>query len=146
MILGWGGTPSAMTRGHSLAAREKNRENPGRMGAQKARNGRPSLLTDAVEERVVATLAAGGSVRDAAAAAGISARAIWSWMERSRSRDPADARHVAFERRVTRALLARTGSGAAVARELAPAPAEDWRTIARRLEQEHPSRWADPAG
>jgi hypothetical protein len=120
------------------------------MGAQKARIGRPSLLTDATEARVVAALAAGGSVRDAAAAAGVSARTVWSWMQRARSRDPADARHVAFERRVTRALLARTGGPTAmmvstpiVSMPEGEEPAiESWEMIAARLEAIAPERWA----
>ncbi len=108
------------------------------MEAQKGATGRPSLLTDATEARVVAALAAGGGVRDAAAAAGVSARTIWSWLERSRSRDAVDARHVAFERRVTRALLARAGTPTAVTTGTTPEAEEPviegWEMIASRLE------------
>jgi Homeodomain-like domain len=120
------------------------------MGAQKARNGRPTMLTDATEARVVAALAAGGSVRDAAAAAGVSARTVWSWLQRARSRDPADARHVAFERRVSRVLLARTGGTTAVmvttpkviTPEAEEPAVEGWEMIAARLEAIAPERWA----
>jgi hypothetical protein len=73
--------------------------------------GRPTLLTPAVADELVSVLAAGGTVRDAAAATGVSARTIWEWRQRAWSRDPLDARYVALERRLVGAV-ARAGPAA----------------------------------
>ena len=92
--------------------------------------GRPTLLTPAVADELVAVLAAGGSIHDAAASTGVSARTIFEWRRRAWSRDPLDARCVALERRLRDALaVARTATRSQDELDL-----DDWRQIAARLD------------
>jgi hypothetical protein len=95
--------------------------------------GRPTKLTPAVADEIVAVLAAGGSIRDAAASTGVAARTIWAWRSRAYSRDPHDRRCVALERHIrdvyAHELAQLQPNFDPFAIEFEPAP-DDWEPIA----------------
>jgi hypothetical protein len=66
--------------------------------------GRPTKLTPQIADGLVSAIANGATLDAAADAAGIAPRTIRGWRRRAFSRDPRDARFVAFERRLLMAF------------------------------------------
>ena len=82
-------------------------------------------------------LAGGASVAAAARECGVSVRSVQAWRARAWSPRPQDRPYVELERRVQAARVE------AAAR--APAPVEDWKAAAARLEEMNPLRWGPVA-
>jgi hypothetical protein len=99
---------------------------------------RPSLLTDELQDRLVAMLRAGNVIHVACAAVGIDQRSYQRWMQRGGTGAKADARHREFRIQVERALA--EAEARAVA-QVARAAGEDWRAAAWWLERQFPDRW-----
>jgi hypothetical protein len=87
------------------------------VGAKKP-PGRPPKFTHDVAWRVIALLAAGSTVKDAAADVDVTPRAIQTWRKRAYSRDPADRAFVEFERALQRGLIAAAEIDQRPAREI----------------------------
>ena len=113
------------------------------MNAHEVRRGRPTLLNAATADRLVALLAGGTTITDAARALDLDRRTVQNWRRRAWSHDPRDAPFVDLERRVIAALaVAERGTSAVVPR---PDPLTyDWEAAAARLEIGNPARWAIP--
>lgn len=107
--------------------------------------GRPTKLDDLATARIVEILRAGGYVETAAAAAGVSRRAFYEWMERGVADgvDPVNEPYRAFRRSVEQALAEGETINVAL---VATAARKDWRAAAWLLERSHPGRWAGPRG
>jgi transposase-like protein len=101
--------------------------------------GRPTLLTADVADRLVAELAAGANLSDAARVVGISDRTLRAWRARAWSRAREDRPFVELEQRV-RAALAR----ARIA-PIEPPREEPWQAVASRLALSNPDVWGSPA-
>ena len=103
--------------------------------------GRPSLLTDEVQERIVAIVKGGSLIETAAAVAGVSRSAVYRWLERGADGEEpyaafadavAQAKAEGMARNVT--LVARAG-------------AKDWRAAAWLLARQDPDVYGQlPAG
>ncbi len=103
--------------------------------------GRPSLLTDEVQERIVAIVKGGSLIETAAAVAGVSRSAVYRWLERGADGEEpyaafadavAQAKAEGMARNVT--LVARAG-------------AKDWRAAAWLLVRQDPDVYGQlPAG
>ena len=125
---------AAATPDTRRAVREKDRENR----VVKKSRGRPSKLTPDLVDRLVALVADGASVSAAAADVGVTLRTVQAWRARAFSRDPRDAAHVAFERRLQAARVD------AARRSSATPAADDWQIAAAQLESIAPERWLLP--
>jgi len=99
--------------------------------------GRPTKLTDAVEQKLLEAIKAGNYRRVAAHYAGVSIRTFQAWVERGKAAP--GSRHGSFLQRVLeaegQAEIEATGC-------IAKAAKEDWRAAAWYLERKHPERWA----
>jgi Helix-turn-helix domain len=95
--------------------------------------GRPSALTPAVADVIVARVAAGDTLTVAAQAAGVGERTLRTWRRRAYSVALADRPHVELEQRLQAARL--------VAAQAVEPSGERWRTFAHRLASEFPERW-----
>jgi hypothetical protein len=107
--------------------------------------GRPIQLDEQATERIIAVLAAGGYAETAAAAAGVSRRTFFDWLDRG---DPdgtaeADAPFREFRAKVERARAEGESRNVAL---IARAAAKDWKAAAWMLERQFPDRWAGPRG
>jgi hypothetical protein len=91
------------------------------------------VMTPTVVEVIVARVAAGDTLAEAARAAGVGVRTVRSWRRRAYSVEPADRPHVELERRLQAARL--------VAAQAIPPSGERWQTLAHRLAAEFPERW-----
>lgn len=113
-----------------------------------SRGGRPTLLTDAVQEKIEQAMRAGNYLETAAAFAGISARLVRMWLARgaaAQRRDeqglgvaPEDQGFLRFFQAVEEARA--MGEVRDVAR-IVQAGERDWRAAAWRLQHRHPDRW-----
>lgn len=85
---------------------------------------RPTALTADVADVIVATVAGGGTLGEAARAAGVSERTLRSWLAAGRSQP----------------------QGVLLGRVLVSKPARElsWEEIAAALERERPDRWGLP--
>jgi lambda repressor-like predicted transcriptional regulator len=93
--------------------------------AENRPRGRPGLLSDAI----VARVAAGDSLEQAARAAGVAPRTLRTWRSRAWSRRAKDDAYVRLERRIVFAL----GAANASARTTEAKP-ESWEQVAARVE------------
>ena len=111
--------------------------------------GRPSKLTDDVQQRIVAALAAGNYQDTASAYAGINKQTFYNWMERGRAeRDRInngekarknETRYVDFLDAVE---SARAGAEVRSVHLISKAANEGtWQAAAWFLERSHPQRW-----
>lgn len=73
--------------------------------------GRPSKLTPERADRLIALLAQGTSIKDAAAAIGVTRRCVHYWRLRAYSARPVDQPFVELEKRLQAALLKRAAKG-----------------------------------
>src|SRR5437763_8332638 len=94
--------------------------------------GRPTLLDAVVADRLVALLAGGATVAEAAAAIDVAPRTIQHWRRRAWSRRPEDEPYIDLERRLVAAVALRE-------REDEPLPT--WEAVAAELELADPARW-----
>jgi transposase-like protein len=100
--------------------------------AETPRGGRPTKLTPELSDQLLAQLAAGAGLAEAATASGISARTLRSWRQRAWSPRPEDRPYVELEQRL-RDVRAAT-----------PDP-EAWRTTAEII-AENERAWGDLFG
>jgi transposase-like protein len=91
--------------------------------AEKRPRGRPTKLTPELRDQLLAQLAAGAGLAEAATASGISARTLRSWRQRAWSPRPEDRPYVELERQLRDA------------RASDPPGAEAWRSTAEILEE-----------
>ena len=97
--------------------------------------GRPSALTPETADRLVALVAAGTTLTDAARVLGVVPRTVTNWRRRAWSREPRDGPYIDLEKRLLAALATR--------RTPPSAPASvDWQKVAAELEAAYPERWA----
>jgi transposase-like protein len=101
--------------------------------AENRRRGRPALLNRELADEIVAHLAAGATLGEAARACGVGPRTLRAWRKRAWSPRAADRPFIALEKRIQRALP----KGAQLRSALEP-----WEAAAAALEIEHPERWA----
>lgn len=101
--------------------------------------GRPSVLTDEVQERIVAIVKGGSLIETAAAVAGVGRSTVYEWISRGESGEEpyavfaaavAQAKAEGMARNVT--LVARAG-------------AKDWRAAAWLLARQDPDVYGQPA-
>jgi hypothetical protein len=111
--------------------------------AHAGRVGRRSLLSPAVTARVVQIVQAGGYMESAAAAAGISRRALFEWLARG---DPAGSNPDDEPYREFRAAVDRAKAEAEARHVvlISSAASKDWKAAAWLLERQNPERWARP--
>lgn len=130
-----GADPAAFrANGGGLAAKKKSREWRTVEAADiRHGRGRPGHLTPELADALVAQLAGGAGLAEAARACGVGTRTLRTWRRRAWSPRAADAPYVDLEKRILRALP----KGAA---EAPPS----WEEAAAALEREHPERWALP--
>jgi transposase-like protein len=102
--------------------------------AETPRGGRPTKLTPELCDQLLAQLATGAGLAEAASASGISARTLRSWRQRAWSPRPEDRPYVELEQRLrdARTAVAPVGS----------TDPEAWRSTAEILEANERA-WAD---
>jgi transposase-like protein len=98
--------------------------------AENRGRGRPGRLTPELREQLLAQLAGGAGLAEAASASGISARTLRSWRQRAWSTRPADRPYVELERQLRDA------------RASAPPGPEPWKSTAQIL-AENERVWAE---
>jgi hypothetical protein len=103
------------------------------VGAKTLRGGRPPRLTVEVADAIAATVRAGGTIEDAAGAAGVSRRSVFAWLEVGRRERANESVHLRLLRLVEEAWQAQCAGSAAPT---------NWEEAARLLELESPGRWA----
>lgn len=106
-----------------------------------AKVGRPSKLTPEVQNRIVQIIKAGGYQESAAAAAGVSKRALLSWLSRGDpdGTDPEDQVYRDFRVAVDQAKAEAEARNVVL---ISTAAAKDWKAAAWLLERQNPERWA----
>jgi hypothetical protein len=107
----------------------------GLVDAQNRVLGRPSTLTAAIADEVVALTAVGLPTATVAAAAGVPRSTLYGWLASDRPGCRELRARLAEARAVAEALLVR---------RLAAGALDDPATAARLLEQQWPERWAAP--
>lgn len=100
--------------------------------------GRPSLLTDEVQERIVAIVKGGSLIETAAAVAGVSRSAVYRWLERGAD---GEEPYAAFADAVAQAKAEGMARNVTF---VARAGAKDWRAAAWLLARQDPDVYGQP--
>lgn len=100
--------------------------------------GRPSLLTDEVQEKIVAVVKGGSLLETAAAVAGIGRRTVYEWLEQGAAgKEP----YAAFAAAVHQAKAEGESRNVML---IARAGAKDWRAAAWLLQRQNPEKYGQP--
>jgi len=101
-----------------------------------AKTGRPSKLTDQLQERIVLSLRAGNYLETACKANGINKVTLYNWLDRAaKTKEP---KYVAFLNAVEKAQSEAEQRDVAL---IAQAAVSQWQAAAWRLERKFPDRW-----
>ena len=104
---------------------------------------RPTKLTPAVHDAIVASLRAGAYIETAAAAAGVSASTVHAWLRRAEDHpDDCGSPFLEFLEAVERARAEAELEAISVIRDAAP---RSWQAAAWYLERSYPKRWGRQA-
>lgn len=123
--------------------------------AEPARIGRQTLLTPALQERIVGAIRSGAYNETAAAYANIAEKTFYNWLTRGREDaeagiEPEDSIHLQFLQAIEKAqadaeienlLVVRGAAIGKPSKEGVPGEAQDWKAAAWYLERKHPDRY-----
>jgi hypothetical protein len=107
-----------------------------RSESSRGQAGRPLLLTDEVQERIVSALRAGAYIETAAAYSGIARPTLYLWIKKGRA-DPR-GRYGVFVDAVDRAIADSEVRDLAL---ITRAATNQWQAAAWKLERRSPDRW-----